>query len=66
MKNEIKLSTIIKQHGSQSKANNPKTLPKIIQDNPSSSPLRGQAQQNLYVAYRKKKLQVMKQREEDK
>jgi hypothetical protein len=61
MKNEVKLSGVSKP-GIQGKPQNPKTLPKIFQDSPSSSPLRGPAQQNLYVAYRKKKLQVMKQR----
>jgi hypothetical protein len=45
---------------------NPKTLPKLVQEGQNSSPSRAQNAQNLYVAYRKKKLQVLRQREEER
>jgi hypothetical protein len=41
-------------------------LPRLVHESQSSSPSRAQNAQNLYVAYRKKKLQVLRQREDDR
>jgi hypothetical protein len=63
IKKELKHSTGIKKPSFLNKVTNLKGLPKIFHDSPSSSPLKSTAQQNLYVAYRKKKMQVNKLRE---
>lgn len=59
-KNELKSSNTIKYPQTiVAKQSHPKTLPKIMNESPLKS-------QNQYMAYRKKKVQLVKQREEDK